>query len=69
MIGPNIIVVGAGLASQTLSLGLAQLGFDVCLVERRANMQKRKGGAYIMQPNALKALSKWYQTYKKNWIV
>jgi len=53
---PTVIVVGGGLAGLSISLGLAKLGYRVEIVERRHDWGKRKGGTYLMQPNAIRAL-------------
>lgn len=52
---PNVIVVGAGLAGLSLSLGLAQLGIHVDLVEQRTNFNQG-GATFGLAPNGLKAL-------------
>jgi len=52
----RVIVVGGGLSGLSLSLGLAKVGYRVHVVERRNDIEKRKGGTYLMQPNAIKAL-------------
>eukprot|EP00592_Proboscia_alata_P007431 CAMPEP_0194357646 /NCGR_PEP_ID=MMETSP0174-20130528/5103_1 /TAXON_ID=216777 /ORGANISM="Proboscia alata, Strain PI-D3" /LENGTH=578 /DNA_ID=CAMNT_0039127759 /DNA_START=131 /DNA_END=1867 /DNA_ORIENTATION=+ len=54
----QIIVVGGGLAGLSVSLGLVKLGYRVHIVERRHDWGKRKGGTYLMQPNAIRALEK-----------
>ena len=51
----NIVVVGAGLAGLALSLRLAEIGFEVDLVERRENWERR-GSAFGLAPNGIKAL-------------
>jgi len=51
-----IVIVGGGLAGLSVSLGLAKLGYRVEIVERRHDWGKRKGGTYLMQPNAVRAL-------------
>mmetsp|Transcript_13805 Transcript_13805/g.13378 ORF Transcript_13805/g.13378 Transcript_13805/m.13378 type:complete len:524 (-) Transcript_13805:200-1771(-) len=54
---PTIIVVGGGLAGLSVSLALAKLGkYRVEIVERRHDIGQRKGGTYLMQPNAVRSL-------------
>jgi salicylate hydroxylase len=51
----SIIVVGAGLGGLALSLGLAQNGYTVELVEQRVKLERR-GSAFGMAPNGIRAL-------------
>jgi 2-polyprenyl-6-methoxyphenol hydroxylase-like FAD-dependent oxidoreductase len=63
MMERTIIVVGGGLCGLAASLGLAQLGYHVHVMERRRSetMQKRRVGTYLMQPNAIRALEELCQ--------